>query len=304
MKHSSLILFTLPFAAILFGGNIKSHAQCAKEDCFSLGYTESENLSNKCIKCPFGEAWNCPISYACPSEYLYKCVGERGYINGEGEECNGKFKSCKCSRGYVWTGSSCKLRCEAGHELGYILYSDMTRSAELDNTKTPIGIVVCSYLEGGGQAMSLNSIGKYFAGIAYSDSYITKIPHKRYSTSLSAALDTASCENSNIIMTAGDSSIFPAVWAVHEYKTEGTNAGDWCLPAAGIFVSYYYNQDVINSGFEKTGGTIIDDSTNTWASTINEADSFFITYFTSTYNGVYDGYGPSNPVDIRPVITF
>lgn len=51
-----------------------------------------------------------------------------------------------------------------GNEHGYILYSDMTRSKNLISGKTPIGVVVCSYADGGGQALALDSIGKYVWG--------------------------------------------------------------------------------------------------------------------------------------------
>ena len=44
------------------------------------------------------------------------------------------------------------------------------------------------------------------------------------------------------IIAAGNKSKYPAAWAVHKYSTEGTSAGDWCLPAARIFTSYYDNQ--------------------------------------------------------------
>ena len=232
----------------------------------------------------------------CKASQQYACTGV-GYEGGIGESCGGKYTECTCASGYVWIGSDCKRICEVGSELGYILYSDMTRSAELDSTKTPIGVVVCSYLDGGGQAMALKSLDtKYKWSLEDVDiSGLTNL-------SASAALtDYASCENSKIIMATGDKSKYPAVWAANEYSTEGTSAGDWCLPAAGIFTSYYNNQEAVNTGFDRANGTQFTTSTHAWSS--SEAGRNDAWYLDFNYGLLWiQKYNSS--LEIRPVIEF
>ena len=94
---------------------------------------------------------------------------------------------------------------------------------------------------GGGQALALESVN---GGTIYlwSTEYVDISDLTNYTSKDTAATDYASCENSAKIRAQGTSSTYPAVWAAREYKTVGTEAGDWCLPAAGIFTSYYNNK--------------------------------------------------------------
>ena len=233
----------------------------------------------------------------CKASQQYLCKGENE-TGGVGEACAGKYSECSCDEGFIWTGSDCKRLCEAGSELGYILYSDMTRSAELDSTKTPIGIVVCSYRDGGGQALALNSIGYYRWGGYGTD--ISSLPN--YGSAAAAFLDLDSCGNTAKIIAAGDNADFPAAWAVNEYSTEGTSAGDWCLPAAGIINSYRFNQTAINLGFEKADGTKFTTSTYAWSSSeINSYGAWYSGFNSS--NGLYST-GKDGNLEVRPVLAF
>ena len=185
-----------------------------------------------------------------------------------------------------------------GSQLGYILNSDMTVTSSKQSGKTPIGVVVCSYSGGGGQAMALKSLGKYQWG-----SYGTDISGlTNYTLQSAASTDFASCENSAKIRAAGNNSKYPAVWAAYEYSTEGTSEGDWCLPAAGIFASYYNNQDAINTGFSRAGGTKFTDSTKAWSS--SEYYSFYAWRSRFESNGGLYGLSKDNHIEVRPVIEF
>ena len=117
----------------------------------------------------------------------------------------------------------------------------------------------------GGQALALESVN---GGTIYlwSTEYVDISDLTNYTSKDTAATDYASCENSAKIRAQGTSSTYPAVWAAREYKTVGTEAGDWCLPAAGIFTSYYNNQETINTGFDKVNGKKFTDRTFAWAS--------------------------------------
>ena len=103
-------------------------------------------------------------------------------------------------------------------------------------------------------------------------------------------------------MAAGDKSEYPAAWAAHEYKTEGTEAGDWCLPAAGIFTSYYNYQDAINLGFEKAGGTTFTTSTIAWSSSELNGYNAWYSLFNDSYG--LSNYGKVNSSEVRPVLEF
>ena len=59
-------------------------------------------------------------------------------IGGTGHACNNKYVSCECEDGYYFKNGVCPQNCP----VGYIYYSDKSCSADYDNSKTAIGIVV------------------------------------------------------------------------------------------------------------------------------------------------------------------
>ena len=192
-----------------------------------------------------------------------------------------------------------------GTEIGYILYSDMTRSKNLTSGKTPIGIVVCSYENNtGGQAMALKTIGN----LSWEKTSIWNsgkdIPELENLESTGAAvMDIKSCNNTNIITNAGNSSQYPAAWATKDYSTAGTSAGDWCLPAAGIFRSIDYFLDLVNSGFSLVGGEKLGRASYLWSSTEMEFDNSNRSMFDSNLYGLYPVTKGSS-YEVRPVIPF
>ena len=235
---------------------------------------------------------------SCGSTYKYTCSGT-GYAGGSGTACGGKYTACTCSSGYVWNGSSCAISnaCMKGSQLGYILNSDMTVTSSKQSGKTPIGVVVCSYSGGGGQAMALKSIGNYAWGGYGTD--ISTLPNLSQSQ---ASQDVASCENSAKIRAQGNSSTYPAVWAAYNYTTTGTKVGDWCLPAAGIFTSYYNNQSVINTGFSRAGGTKFTTSTYAWSSSESSNGYAWTSTFTNEYG--LSNFRKTYSGEVRPVLEF
>ena len=184
--------------AFILCGLAQSQAACiATPSCTTLGYTSTSSCTNG-IKCPFGNYWNCDLANKI-TELEQKIEQSQGGSGG--------------------ASSTCKI--------GSILFSDKTCGEETQYGKTPIGVVV--YLGGsGGQALALGQFGPYYWG----DDEVDIAGLTNYVSSSTASTDYASCANSKIIMAAGDKSTYPAVWAAHEYSTEGTKAGDWCLPAA------------------------------------------------------------------------
>ena len=192
-----------------------------------------------------------------------------------------------------------------GSEIGYILYSDMTRSKDLDSSKTPIGVVVCSYADGSGEAIALNTVGDLYTwGEGDNISSFQEVI-----TAYEASQDLGSCKNTSKPIAAGNKSIYPAAWAAHEYKTEGTSIGDWCLPAAGIFVSYYNNQQLIDTSMVNAGGTVIT-SSYVWSSSGSDTYGIWVSGHriekpNNNCNIYFSGANlTSNTNHVRPVIPF
>ena len=238
--------------------------------CSSLGYESSSSCEGG-IKCPFGNAWNCTLVNKITE--LEKVIEEGGA---------GGNKNCA---------------------VGHIYYSDKTCSASLDSSKTPIGVVVYVDGQGHGQVMALKSIGSYKWSSTYTD-----IPTlTNFDSAESASYDLNSCTNTQKIMEAGDKSTYPAAWAAYEYKTEGTNAGDWCLPAAGVFTSYYNNQQLVNIIMTNAGGTKIGTRSYVWSSSELDFSTVWGSNFLFDYGLTYTNgyYGDKhNSVEVRPVLEF
>ena len=249
--------------------------------CASLGYESSSSCEGG-IKCPFGNAWNCTLTdiknkvTEITTEITeIKKVIEEGGVGGGNKNC----------------------------QIGNIYYSDKTCSVSLDSSKTPIGVVVYVDGQGHGQVMALKSVGSYKWGP--NDVDIPTLTN--FSTPESASYDLNSCANTQKIIAAGDKNTYPAAWAAHEYKTEGTKAGDWCLPAAGILSSYYNNLQQINIGMTNAGDEQIGRDSFVWSS--SEYDSFYTwhSYFRASYGLRYQySSGKNYNVDalVRPVLEF
>ena len=250
-------IFYYTTTAIIISCGITQAQTCVPTPtCSTLGYT-STTACDGGIKCPFGEAWNCSIN-EIKTEITEKITELTNKITEQTNkitEIEQKVEDLETPKEVCYIGS--------------ILYSDKSCSSNLMLGKTPIGIVVYIDGTGGGQALALKSIGDYGWGPTSND--ISGLTN--YTSASSASKDYDSCGNSKKIMAAGNKSKYPAVWAANEYKTEGTSAGDWCLPAAGIFTSYYNNQTAINLGFEKIGGTTFTDSTIAWSSSEGNSSS-------------------------------
>ena len=305
LNKKSLMIQTMLMPAVgVFGFAGSAEAQCAITDCEALGYTEAYNSSGNCLKCPFGEAYSCEKGYICPDGYTQECTGEN-MTGGVGEACNGKYAECACKEGYNMVDGECSLAwgtCSglaANCSLGDILFSNGTCSADVVDGKTPIAVVV--YKSGNcGQAMALKSIGNYEWGGRDTD--ISTLPN--YGSNSAASKDYDSCGNTEKILAAGNKSKYPAAWAAHEYKTEGTSAGDWCLPAAGIFTSYSNNQSVINTGFSRAGGTKFTTSTSAWSSSEYGRNVAWYSGINGSYGLYNGGYNTYDSLEVRPVLAF
>ena len=289
--RKGLLISTMLVSVVGLGASANVWAQCATTTCSSLGYTSSSNTGN-CLKCPFGEAWACP-KITCPDNAKYTCSGTN-ITGGVGIPCNGKYAECACASGYEWKDGSCA---QSACKIGDIFYSDKTCSSDVVSGKTPIAVVVYLDGNGSGQAMALKNLDTKYDFGGFSDlSNLTN-----YASDVAASKDFASCENSKIIVAAGDKNIYPAAWAAHEYKTEGTSAGDWCLPAAGIFTSYFYNSESCAIGMRRASGKYISIN-DAFSSTIYSSSRVYQSSFGSEF-GLLLSYR-SLERDVFPVIEF
>ncbi len=149
--------------------------------------------------------------------------------------------------------------------------------------------------------MSLKSIGSYGWGLSMD---ITNLPN--YTSEEDAFLDLDSCGNTAKIVAAGDSR-YTAAWAAHEYSTEGTSAGDWCLPAAGIISSIYNHQQEVNTGLVYGKGEKFTADNDVWSSSERNSNYAWMSdfgrdYGLGSYYGNSSNKGYSN--EVRPVLEF
>ena len=248
--------------------------------CASLGYESSSSCEGG-LKCPFGNAWNCTLVNKITE--IEKIIQEGGTSSSKGDTSN------------------CVV--------GSIFYSDHTCSyGSLIQGKIPIGVVVQSDNAGHGQAMALNSVGDSMTWYGYGTDISTL---QNFASASAASKDLASCENTVKIIAAGDKNKYPAAWSAHEYKTVGTEAGDWCLPAAGIMTSIKNNITTINYGFNLAGGTQIETTFTYWSS--SEKDRYNVWHFSYDFDyGLYGSTigtstGAGNKgysYEVRPVLEF
>lgn len=273
------IFYYCSTALILSCGIAQAQTCVPTPTCSSLGYTSSSSCDGG-LKCPFGNYWNCDLANKVTE--LEKKLEQQMQDN---------------------TPKSCGV--------GYIFYSDRSCSMELDSSKTPIGVVVYDNGFGHGQVMSLQPLSQTYKW-ASSEKDIPELTNFKVgdinsydegNSLINLAFDIDSCINSAKIMAAGNKDSYPAVWAAHEYSTEGTSAGDWCLPAAGILLSVSIHEDVINKGLERANAPYLwEDRGRYWSST-----EYNSSYVWTWYNGDYYGMekiSKTSADKVRPVLSF
>ena len=219
------------FLSLLFP--FTSHATCTPTpDCASIGYTET-SCETDYLACPFDSTKLKCIP--CDSSFRYECSGDN-ITGGTGSTCGGKYVSCQCDYGYVFSNASCV--CDKSCIVGAIYYSDGTCNFCLDSTKTPVGVVV----KDNSLIMSIDVTLGIFGG---QGTDIETLENKEDTTAAKA--DFNGKINTALIVSAhknlGATADNSAAIYCSEYAPAGmeNTKGQWYLPAAGELINYTYH---------------------------------------------------------------
>ena len=182
-------------------------------------------------------------------------------------------------------------------KVGDILYSDKKcYSGGVQSGKTPIGIVFDASRR---TAIALESS---WSGIVWSP-YDMDIPGITNTANEYKAKQDFNGKANTAAIKAHNSSLsnYPAAKYAYEYKTTGTNAGEWYLPALGELNTVYSNMDYMNYALSLVGKEDIPTNISHWSSSELSAYQAWGLYFSngivSTYKKDYDYY-------VRPVLAF
>ena len=298
--------FLLYSSALVAGGLLSGVAEAAciqTPTCSSLGYTSSSSCSGG-TKCPFGNAWNCTASEN--KTEINKLKTEISSMKTDITNIKNKITELENN-----TGSG---KCQVGS----ILFSDKSCSSNLEVGKIPIGVVVYLDGTGHGQAIALNDVNGAFIELYRDDNYnycyfyiynpFSGLP--RIATKEEAEQDFDSCGNTDRLLSTSSSRYLTVAKLVRSYTTEGTNAGDWCMPAAGILNVINKNSVVINNSLKLVGGSDISESSSSTLS-----GTYFVGFwklengyireqYIEEYKPLYEWASCSLSFPSRPVIEF
>ena len=278
----------LLYSTILVAFTMSGVAEAAciqTPSCSSLGYTSSQSC-NGGIKCPFGNAWNCTASDLSTqiTELTNKITEQTNKIT----EITNKITTIEEKIVTIENGAS-----SSNCQIGDILYSDKSCSFDVVEGKTPIGVV---FDRGNRLAIALDTEEK-----KWSDEYFDVPTLSNYRSDSAVTADWQGKNNTRLVLeyckTNGYSC--PAFEYVNSYKTEGTLAGDWYLPAAGELTAIYGNMGVLNTALGKIGGTKL-------PSDLNWSSSEYANYsaWAQDGNSNFGHYGKSGSLYVRPVLAF
>jgi len=160
--------------------------------------------------------------------------------------------------------------------VGDIYYSDGTCDSVIYPTKTPIGIVV----KPNKLVMSLDIKETMYWASSYKDiSDLTNYSQTDAKTDYNGKANTAKIVTAYSSDTASNNA---AVYC-NTYHTEGTNSGDWYLPAAGEIYMYVYKNVIGNSTLRITLNTFGKDLSdmNFWSSSEYDSGRAWAVYYNS-----------------------
>ncbi len=183
-------------------------------------------------------------------------------------------------------------------KIGDILYSDKKcYSGGVQSGKTPIGVVFDASRRTAIALESSSSSGIEWGGYGYD------IPGITNTTDLSQAKQDFSGKANTAAIKAYNSSLsnYPAAKYAYEYKTTGTNAGEWYLPALGELYTVNSNKDFLNYALSLVGKKDIPTDEH-WSSSEHSDYYAWLLHF---YNGGVGNYTKAYANGyVRPVLAF
>ena len=222
------------------------------------------------------------------------------------------------SLGYTLTASQCTgrtvLKCpldtskifcvsaaEAGEitdcaNVGDILYSDMTCSTAPISGKVAIGVVASPTR---GLAIALEQ------GTAeWSDNFFD-IPNLTNNSGAPTA-DFSGKSNTKTIVDycRTNNKSCPAAEYAYNYRTVGTETGDWYLPAGGELQSIYDNKAKLNATLQALGKTKLNSSSNYRNYWSSSEDDGYDAWFLNFYAGGWASDWKDASYSVRPVLAF
>ena len=272
----------------------------------ALGYGCMKEWDDCSTKCERAYTDNCrnhtAVISSCPNN------ADCSYFS----DCSSKIQSWSCNSGYKQEGSYCVVASETC-KIGSIYYTDGTclSAANHQTNKTVLGIVVHTTdngkhgqimtpwpIDANGNKTNSNSTGLVWAKWGTDISSLPKFPSWE-----AASTDYDSCGNTDKIVALCAASNCQAAWATRKYAPTAATKGKWCLPATGIMVNIYNNQDTIQTAISKAGGVSYPNCC-TWSSSTAPSGGVWYSNFNISYNHgvVYEGLGGGNYV--RPVLEF
>ena len=223
------------------------------------------------------------------------------------------------SLGYTLTASQCTgrtvLKCpldtskifcvsaaEAGEttecsNVGDILYSDMSCSTAPISGKVAIGVVASPTR---GLAIALEEGRAQWSDINFDIPNLTNnedAPTADFSGKSNTKTIVDYCKANNKSCTAAE--------YAYNYRTVGTETGDWYLPSGGELQSIYDNKDKLNATLQALGTTQFNatniSSSHYWSSSEYRAAR---AWFLDFHNGPWIDSFKDNYYSVRPVITY
>ena len=280
------LLYSTILVAFTMSGGAANAACIQTPTCSSLGYTSSSSCDGG-IKCPFGNAWNCTASDLSTqiTELTNKITEQTNKIT----EITNKITTIEEKIVTIENGAS-----SSNCIIGDILYSDMSCDPNVVYTKEPIGVV---FDRANKLAIGLEESRQYWSSEYYD------VPRLSNMTSSAVTADWQGKNNTRVVLEfcKGFGVSYPAFEYVDSYKTEGTKAGDWYLPAMGELNAIYGNKDVLNIALEKIGGTKLGTDLY-WSSSEGSRDYAWSLRFSD--GSVNYNYKYELNLYVRPVLAF
>ena len=270
--------FLLYSSALALLSGVAEAACIQTPSCSSLGYSSSSSCSGG-TKCPWGNYWNCDA------------INKINSLNTQITSLTNKITTLETK-----VNELSKDTATANCKIGDILYSDMSCNTNVVASKTPIGVIfdITNKL-----AIGLNQSS---FELKWSTTRFDVPGLSNITSSSAVTADWQGKNNTRVVLEycKANGKSCPAFEYVNSYKTEGTQAGDWYLPAMGELNAIYGNKDVLNIALGKIGGTKLE-TDSYWSSSENSVSSAWLLYF---YNGNVLLKEKDLAPYVRPVLAF